>query len=170
MHMNWIEILNTPHSLFPNTNTRCYNRRWCHKSDNAAFLSGAFMKDCICQVRRRPKGFFFSCSYRSFWGERKILARTFMTPHAGQRQPSVLSRECHTLKQPGGTVHIWLSMSAESEMRCLLEEACAKIFVEILTGQMIFLKFLSNSPSDSTNRPDVSEDGQPDQNYPTRED
>jgi len=27
MHMNWTEILNTPHSQFPNTNTRCYNRR-----------------------------------------------------------------------------------------------------------------------------------------------
>lgn len=57
--MNWTEILNTPRSLFANTSGRCCNRRWCHKSDSVAFLWGAFMKDCICQVRLRLKGFFF---------------------------------------------------------------------------------------------------------------
>lgn len=76
MHMNWTEILNTPHSLFANTNTRCCNRRWCHKSDSVAYLWGALMKDCICQVRLRLKGFFQLILV--FSGEQMNLACIFL--------------------------------------------------------------------------------------------
>lgn len=124
MHMNWTEILNTLHSLFLNTNTRCCNRRWCHKSANAAYLSGAFMKDCICQVRLRLKAFFqliFGLVARAD----KLGLYFYDTSCGSETAERPVEGASYTESAWRNSIH--LIIPSRSKIRCPLREVCSKI-------------------------------------------